>query len=61
MLLKNAGKARFQLPLEFHDARTIGAGYDEFRKFVRRAGELYVAWPTLWMKGRTILGDFPGE
>ena len=61
MLLKNAGKARFQLPLEFHDARTIGAGYDELREFVRRAGELYVAWPTLWMKGRTILGDFPGN
>ena len=61
LLLKNARKAQFQLPLEFHHARTISAGYDELRKFVRRAGELYVAWPTLWMKGKTILRDFPGE
>ena len=55
MLLRHASKPSFLLPLEFHGARTMSAGYDEFRQFVRSAGELYMEWPSLWMKARTNL------
>jgi hypothetical protein len=55
MLLRHASKPSFLLPLEFHGARTMRAGYDQFRQFVRSAGELYMEWPSLWMKARTSL------
>ena len=58
LLLKNAGKRSFVLPLEFHRAGTISAGYDAFREFVNTAGELYVEWPTLWMKAKARLRGF---
>jgi hypothetical protein len=58
MLLKNADKRSFLLPLEFHRARTINAGYDEFRTLVRSASELYAAWPALWTTARNKLRGF---
>jgi hypothetical protein len=57
-LLKHATQPSFLLPLEFHGPRNISAGYDEFRQFVRFAGELFVEWPTLWMNARTQLRGF---
>jgi hypothetical protein len=57
-LLKHATKPSFLLPLEFHRARSISAGYDEFRQFVRTAGELFVEWPALWMNARTLMQSF---
>lgn len=58
ILLKHVTKPSFLLPLEFHGARTVSAGYDEFRQFVHSAGELYVEWPAVWMKARTKLRPF---
>jgi len=58
LLLKNADKPSFLLPLEFHRARTVSAGYDELRELVDSAGRLYGKWPALWMKARTKLRGF---
>jgi hypothetical protein len=55
MLLRHASKPSCLLPLEFHGARTVSQGFDEFRRFVRSAGDLYMEWPSLWMKARTRL------
>ncbi len=57
-LLKNVRKPSFLLPVEFHGAPTISAGYDEFRKLVHSAGRLYVEWPGVWMKAKTKLRSF---
>jgi len=57
-LLKHATRPSFLLPLEFHGTRSISAGRDEFRQFVRSAGELCVEWPALWMNARTQLRGF---
>ncbi len=61
ILLKHVTKPSFLLPLEFHGARTISAGYEEFRQFVHTAGELYVTWPTLWEKAKTKLRGFSAD
>ena len=61
LLLKNAHKASFLLPLEFHGARPLSAGYDELREFVKSAGRLYMAWPALWRKAKTKLASFRGR
>ncbi len=58
MLLKNVHKRSFLLPLEFHRARTINAGYDEFRTLVHSASELFAEWPALWTKARNKLSGF---
>ena len=61
LLVKNAHKPTFLLPLEFHGARTTSAGYDELRQFVDFAGELYVRWPALWTKAKTRLPGFAAD
>jgi len=60
LLLKNVTKPSSLLPREFHGAGPISAGYEEFRQFVRSAGELYMEWPSLWMKAKHKLRDFAG-
>jgi hypothetical protein len=60
-LLSHASKPAFLLPLEFHGARTISAGYEEFRQFARSAGELYVKWPTVWTEARRKLPGFAAD
>lgn len=61
ILSKNVDKRSFLLPVEFHGARTITAGYDEFRQLVHSAGELYMQWPALWMNAKAKLRRVAAE
>jgi len=52
MLLAHIEDPAFLLPLEFRAARTANAAYDDVRRFVRTAGRLMSAWPSLWRAAR---------
>jgi hypothetical protein len=52
LLLKNLEDPAFLLPLEFRGAASAAAAYDDLRRFVRQAGRLMSAWPSLWRCAR---------
>jgi hypothetical protein len=55
LLLKNIEDPAFLLPLEFRDAASEMPAYDDLRRFVRNAGRLISAWPSLWRAARTMV------
>jgi len=58
ILLENISKPSFLLPMEFKNGGTIAKGYDELRRFVASAGELYTEWPALWANAGKPLRRF---
>jgi hypothetical protein len=54
-LLRHMSESMFLLPLEFHHARSVKAGYEDLRRFVASAGELFVEWPGMWREARKKL------
>jgi hypothetical protein len=58
ILLESISKPSFLLPMEFKNGRTIAQGYDELRRFVASAGELYTEWPALWANAGKPLRSF---
>ncbi|MBW8868332.1 MAG: hypothetical protein JF610_13565 [Acidobacteria bacterium] len=55
MLLMHIEDRAFVLPLEFRAAGSANAAYDDVRRFVRTAGRLMNAWPSLWRDARTTV------
>ena len=47
-LLKSVEDPRFLLPIEFHGAPSLDAGYRELQRFVRLSADLLGTWPSLW-------------